>query len=86
MPDLGVTELIFVGSRHSKDCKVCDKAIPDFEDLCNHILKDHGLKLLHIGQEGHSDGTHAFFETVAVFGVPKKQQQKSGSYRFTPPT
>jgi hypothetical protein len=68
MIDLDISKVVRVASHHREPCPDCNELVGDFEDLCNHLMKNHGMQLLHIGQEGSSDGTRAFFETVAFFG------------------
>lgn len=40
-----------------------------FDDVCNHIIKEHKLHCLHVGQETsrNNDG-HPWHSTVAIFG------------------
>ena len=39
-----------------------------FNDVCNHILQQHRLRCLHVGQETHASGDTPWHDTVAVFG------------------
>ena len=55
-------------------CKSCDRIfnVPDFAEIVNHYIKDHGFVLLHVGEETAEDleadtGKHHF--TVAVLGL-----------------
>jgi hypothetical protein len=40
-----------------------------FEDSCNHLISEHGLRCLHAGSETHFEqSTSPAIATVAVFG------------------
>lgn len=39
-----------------------------FNDVSNHILREHKLKCLHVGQETHWSGDEPSHSTVIVFG------------------
>jgi hypothetical protein len=39
-----------------------------FNDVCNHILSEHKLKCLHVGQETHHGDHGPWHDTIAVFG------------------
>ena len=58
--------MVTVASNVGKPCPLCREERLNgerFDEACQHLL-DHGLKCLHVGQEGHGT-TH---RTVAVFG------------------
>jgi hypothetical protein len=51
----------------------------DFDESVNHYLKEHGYKLLHVGQETSSDGEGNLWQkTAAVIGKEKQGQSTSG--------
>ena len=40
-----------------------------FDESCSHLMKQHGLRCLHVGQESGVDGQDRLWQfTVAVFG------------------
>lgn len=51
------------------NCPLCT-GIPSmtFVDACNHLLKIHKLKCLHIGQETEGTDRGLFHSTAATFG------------------
>jgi hypothetical protein len=40
----------------------------DFEKGCNHLIQEHGMKCLHVGQESDEGDDGLWHFTVAVFG------------------
>jgi hypothetical protein len=41
-----------------------------FDEACNHLMKAHGLKCLHVGQQTENDSNgKPWHSTVAVFGL-----------------
>jgi hypothetical protein len=51
---LDFRQLIRISSNESRMCPPCDvelDGIHKFEDCCNHLLHDHELKCVHVGQE-----------------------------------
>lgn len=62
--------LVYVSTNVPRSCPVCGETAliyNFFEDACNHLL-EHGLKLLHVGQEtGPDENGKPWHSTVAVF-------------------
>jgi len=77
MANEDVKLMVEVSSDVGHSCPVCKTGakvlldgVEHFEAACNHLLSDHGMKLLHVGQRtiaSSQDGT-AWQTTVAVFG------------------
>jgi hypothetical protein len=74
MPIVAKEQMYRISTNERVDCPVCQfttyggDAVA-FSDVCNHILREHGLKCLHVGQEttsGSNGGPYHY--TVAVFG------------------
>jgi hypothetical protein len=67
MPAVATKIIITVASNMGNPCPLCRNVqldgIEHFDEACQHLL-DHGLKCLHVGQEGHGNSQR----TVAVFG------------------
>lgn len=66
MPAKASKIIVSVASNVGKPCPVCHEEQLDgkrFDEACQHLLS-HGLKFLHVGQEGH----RGMQRTVAVFG------------------
>ena len=67
---LDFKQLVRVSSNECRMCPLCDielDGIHKFEDCCNHLLHDHELKCVHVGQETYGLG-EPYHCTVAVFG------------------
>ena len=66
--------IIRISTNETVSCRLCEfnpygGSSVAFEDVCNHLMKDHGLICLHVGQETtHGPGGHPWHSTVAVFG------------------
>ncbi len=66
--------LVRVSTNETVTCRLCDFTPHNgtsaaFEDVCNHLMKEHGLACLHVGQETvHGPGGNPWHSTVAVFG------------------
>jgi hypothetical protein len=66
--------IIRISTNETASCRLCNftpyRGSPvAFEDVCNHLIKEHGLQCLHIGQETtHGPGGNPWHSTVAVFG------------------
>ena len=64
--------IIRISTNERVSCRLCDFTPYDgssvaFEDVCNHVMKEHGLVCL--GQETtHGPGGGPWHSTVAVFG------------------
>ena len=65
--------IVMVSSNGDRQCPLCHDfsldGTKDWEESCNHLLREHGLKCLHVGQETAPsfDGS-PYHNTVAVFG------------------
>ncbi len=75
-----VEHVIHITTEIEQSCQFCGDAdiFGDFAKSVNHYLKEHGYKILHIGQEtrtGSSDNLISY--TVAVLG--KERSKKSAS-------
>lgn len=73
MPTLAKEQMVRVRSDEGRSCPLCSRhsAMADnhFEVFSNHLLKDHSLKCLHVGQETIKDREGNLRQvTVAVFG------------------
>ena len=71
--------IVRVSTNETLSCRLCDFA-PDlydagsagFEEICNHLMREHGLHCLHVGQEtAHGPPWHS---TVAVLGTEYSAQ------------
>jgi hypothetical protein len=60
--------IVQVTSSEGKPCPLCDEQLMPFERACNHLLQEHHLKCLHIGQQTESSDYGPWHDTVAVFG------------------
>ena len=72
MPPIATEFMAYVNTNEGLRCPIsgCSVSVPErFEKLCNHLIQEHGLKCLHVGQETApgSDGK-PWQSTVAVFG------------------
>jgi hypothetical protein len=71
---MATTEFIIrVSTNESRKCPFdgCDvvlDAMEMFENSCNHMLQDHQLVCLHVGQETVDTDDGPYQTTVAVFG------------------
>jgi hypothetical protein len=68
-----VSELIVhVSTGVERTCPLCEDVQIGrgrFEESCNHLIADHGLKCLHVGSETHfGESVNPGIFTVAVFG------------------
>ena len=48
--------IVRVATDESKNCPICDfslDGIQRFEESCNHLLREHALRCLHVGTETH---------------------------------
>jgi hypothetical protein len=72
MPAIATKQIVSVRSDTGAPCPLCAgtrlDGHNDFDKACNHLMKDHGLKCLHVGQETHGDEDKPWYSTVAVFG------------------
>lgn len=73
MPVLAKEVLVKVTTGIGTRCRFCDTFLDGsrerFEDSCEHLMKEHGLKCLHVGQEtDRDDEGKPWHNTVAVFG------------------
>jgi hypothetical protein len=72
MPPIASEFIIYISTHEEKPCpmEACDFWLGrGFEESCNHLLRDHGLPCLHIGQETRRDNSgNPSHRTVAVFG------------------
>jgi hypothetical protein len=63
-----------ISTNETVDCPLCDYFPPyngsatAFGPVCNHIIQEHKLKCLHVGQETTSGENGPWHSTVAVFG------------------
>ena len=65
----GIDEVVEVSSDSSGPCKYCTEYNAHFADTINHYIQVHGLKILHIGEEGSGGGDYPEFRTVAILGI-----------------
>jgi hypothetical protein len=73
MPVVAKELIVYVSTNESRACPMpgCKFYLngENFDGSCNHLLKAHGLKCLHVGQEtGRDDEGKPWHSTVAVFG------------------
>jgi hypothetical protein len=73
MPVVAEEEMFRLSTDERIECPVCQFTryggdTLAFSDVCNHILKEHNLKCLHVGQETTSGENGPSHHTVAVFG------------------
>jgi hypothetical protein len=74
MPVLAKQIIRRISTNETVSCKLCDftpygGSGAAFDDVCNHLMKEHGLKCLHVGQETtHGTDSQPWHSTVAVFG------------------
>ena len=73
MPPIATEFIVYVSTNVGRRCPFqdCDThlGLNQFEESCNHLLQQHGLKCLHVGQETSGLGVdEPFHSTVAVFG------------------
>lgn len=67
---MDVKEVVQISSDVVSECVICQAGLTSFKDpqdfaeRINHMLKKHGCKLLHVGQETNGD----IQTTVAVLG------------------
>ncbi len=61
--------IIRISSGEGRPCPICyDEQLDTFETSCEHLLKVHKLKCLHVGQETEAADLGPWQNTVAVFG------------------
>lgn len=68
----GISHTVYLSSNLSFACGHCGHLIDNknIGDSINHYLKDHGYRLLHVGQDtGTGDDGKPFYSTVAVVGI-----------------
>jgi tRNA U54 and U55 pseudouridine synthase Pus10 len=68
-----IDHIVHIDTYTGFPCGICRKMVGgdlnDFEESVNHYLKEHGYKLLHVGQETGSDGEGNLWQkTAAVVG------------------
>lgn len=73
MPILAKQEMFRLSTNERVLCPLCrytkfDGSPGAFNDVSNHILQEHKLKCIHVGQETTRDDGQIYHHTVAVFG------------------
>jgi len=72
MPKLASKIIITVSSNVGAGCPLCNDffmGLEKFDESCNHLMQQHKLKCLHVGQEtSHDNDGKPWHSTVAVFG------------------
>ena len=74
MPAVAKEVIIRISTNETVMCRLCDFTPSSgspvaFEEVCNHLMKEHSLECLHVGQETTSGpGGHPWHSTVALFG------------------
>jgi hypothetical protein len=72
MPTLASKIIATINTNIGSSCPLCRTFLDgsQFDECCNHLLKKHKLKCLHVGQETSRDNEgHLCYSTVAVFGA-----------------
>ena len=68
----GINHVISIHSDEGKSCEHCSDFRIDLDTVAesvNHYIKDHGYKLLHVGQQtGSGSDGRPFQMTVAIVG------------------
>jgi len=62
--------VVRVSTSEERSCPLCGEdldGIRRWEDSCQHLLREHGLKVVHVGQESCHSDEGLFHSTVAVF-------------------
>ena len=74
MPAIAEEQMFRLSTDETVACPICGYqthggSVVAFGEVCTHILQEHKLKCLHVGQETYraSDGS-PFHYTVAIFG------------------
>jgi hypothetical protein len=74
-PYAGIRHVIYLSTNSSARCEFCEEAF-GFMSLevakgINHLLQNHGCRLLHVGTEtSHDDEGKPWHSTVAILGAP----------------
>jgi len=73
MPVLAKESVVHVSTSVGRPCRIngCGffLGLDKFQESCNHLIQQHGLKCLHVGQEtSHDNDGKPWQSTVAVFG------------------
>ena len=73
MPVIAKQQIFRLSTNENIRCPICDYTTYAgnelaFNDVCNHLLQEHKLKCLHVGQETRSSESGPWHSTVAVFG------------------
>ena len=74
MPAAAKEVIVRISTNETISCKLCDYtpyggSSAAFDDVCNHLMNEHGLACLHVGQETtHGGDGLPWQSTVAVFG------------------
>jgi hypothetical protein len=72
MPKIASKIIARVSSDESGACPLCDfllDGIHNFDAACNHLMQEHKLACLHVGQQTSHEDTGLWHCTVAVFGI-----------------
>ena len=74
MPKLASKIIVSVSSNIGAGCPLCNSnfflGLEKFDESCNHLMQQHNLKCLHVGQETSYDNNgKPWHSTVAVFGL-----------------
>ena len=70
-----VKKILYLSTNIQTGCRECRAILPHddgyFQAAVNHMLAEHGFKLLHVGQQTEPDGADGrpYQTTVAVLGV-----------------
>lgn len=71
-----IGRVLRISSGESRSCPVCGSWLEgsDWDDSVNHVIREHGWRLLHVGGEWAEDGEGKSIQlTVAVLGEEDRQ-------------
>lgn len=71
MPPVAKELMIYVSTNEGKGCGIdgCDfwLGLERFQESCNHLLQDHGLNCLHVGQQTTPDSNGSPWHSTVAY-------------------